>query len=585
MEILRFSEGAALKNINVTNNKNEHVSLEKILLINFPFWSPLIPAQGIANLKSFLQQYGYSVRTVDAASEKMFMEHYDDYFEALKGIVPPDHRGNFNNIGHEVLRHHMMAHTNYDDETRYRELVKILVYNTYYSHADEDQVSRLNEIIADLFADLEHYMLDLLSGVKPDVLGLTAHSGNLAMAKFALELTRNRYPHIKTVMGGSIFFNHLSEGTPDLEAFLERTESYLDKIIMGKGEVLFLKYLRGELPESQRVYTSWSQEKEEPGLYTIDIPDLTDFDLQKYFYLAATSSYSCPFECSFCNSLNYFGKYRERDPKQTVKEMKRLQERHGHKLFFMTDSLLNTTITGLSKELIANDLTAYMDAYFRVDKPSADIENTLLWRNGGFYRARIGTESGSQHVLDLMGKHITPEMIKSTICALAQAGIKTTTYWVIGHPGETEEDFQKTLDLIEELKNEIWQAECNPFTYHFTGQMDEEQWADKRMLLYPEDARDMLIIQTWVLDCYPPRQEIYRRVYRFEEHCKKLGIPNPYSADELFKADERWKKLHRNAVPSLMDLANNNFDIDERKKVKQMIAVKSHYQEEGDFDF
>lgn len=572
--------------INKTGNKpSESGNEKKILLINLPFWSPLIPAQGIASLKSFLRQYGYRVRTVDAAADDIFLDIYDDYFEVLKEIVPPLNRGNFYNIGHDVLRNHMMAHINYVDEAEYKELVKDLVHKTYYCNVEELRLTKLEELLDELFSRIAAFCLDLLEEEKPAVLGLSVNSGNLAASIFVFQLTREKYPRIRTVMGGPVFFNHMAPGNPDLEFFLGKTKSYIDKVFIGKGEILFLKYLEGQLPESQRVYTLEDLDEKDPGSYTFDVPDQSDYNLQKYFYLAASTSSSCPHQCSFCNSRTFFGEYRKKKPKQVVKEILKLQERYGHKLFFMTDSLVNPTITGVARELIEADVTAYMDCYLRVDEPSGKIENTMLWRRGGLYRVRIGTESGSQRVLDLIGKNITPAMIRESLYSLAFAGIKTTTYWVIGHPGETEKDFRQTLDLIEKSKNDIWQAECNPFTYYYVGQTHSDNWASQRKLLFPEKARDMLISQTWVLDCEPSREEIYHRVYRFNQHCQLLGIPNPYSANELYQADERWKKLHKNAVPTIFDVAGNKITGHESEKIKQVIALKKQEQEIGDFDF
>lgn len=557
----------------------------KILLAALPFWSPLIPSQGIAALKSFLQRYGYTVKAVDLAVRTEFLEYYKKYFVSIQKFVPVEKRGNFYNIGHDALRHHMSAHIDRTNEEEYIELVKMILYRTYYCQAETTHILELNHILDQLFAAMKEHFLRLLEEEQPYLLGLSVNSGNLPASRFIFELARDFYPRVKTVMGGSVFFNHLAVGHPDLAFFLEKTKSYIDKLIIGKGEILLLKLLRGELPESQRVFTLEDLSEEDLKSHKSDVPDFSDFDLDQYFYLSATGSYSCPFKCSFCNAQTFFGKYKKREASATVEDMKRLSSTYGHRLFFMTDSLLNPVITGIASEIIKAGLYVYMDGYFIVDDQTADVENTLLWRRGGFYRARLGTESGSQRVLDLIGKRITPEKIKAAVSSLAYAGIKTTTYWVIGHPGETEEDFQQTLDIVEELKNDIWQAECNPFTYYFLGQGKENEWAGKRRLLYPESARNMLLSQTWTLDCSPSHEEIYHRVFRFAEHCKKLGIPNPYSADEIYKADERWKTLHKNAVPSVIDLINNSCERDESRKIKKFIAVQDKKTEEGDFDF
>jgi radical SAM superfamily enzyme YgiQ (UPF0313 family) len=243
-------------------------------------------------------------------------------------------------------------------------------------------------------------------------------------------------------------------------------------------------------------------------------------------------------------------------------------------------------MTPLSKEIIKSGVSIYWDGFLRADRHVCDRKNTLLWRRGGFYRAKLGLESGSQRILDLMHKGITVEQSEIALANLAYAGIKTTTFWLFGHPGETEEDFQKTLDFIDKVKDNIYEADCNPFNYYLTGQANSEEWLknNKGVLLYPGWAADMLISQTWIMDSEPSREETFRRVNRFVQHCKKLGIPNPYSLSDVYKADERWKRLHKNAVPSLVDLKNQEAYIDESKNVKELIFAEKKSLENEDFD-
>jgi radical SAM superfamily enzyme YgiQ (UPF0313 family) len=253
----------------------------------------------------------------------------------------------------------------------------------------------------------------------------------------------------------------------------------------------------------------------------------------------------------------------------------------------MCDSLLNPIITELAKVLLEKDVSIYWDGYLRVDKASCDIDNVFQWRRGGFYRARLGVESGSQKILDAMHKEITIEQIKEAIINLSYAGIKTTTYWIIGYPGETEEDFQQTLDLIEELKDEIYEADCNGFIYFLTGQAHSKEWVDqyKSISLYPDKVKNMLMLNTWILDCEPSREETFKRVNRFVQHCKRLGIPNPYSLHDVYLADERWTHLHENAVPPLVQFEMNGPCIDERKKVKNLLRGQNPIQDPGSFCF
>jgi len=541
--------------------------IEKILLTILPYWDPMIPPMGITSLKTFLQKHGYQVKTEDLIVKDECLTFYHNYFSTLKKGIPEEKRGNFNNIGHDVLQCHMMAHQRYTDENDYVALVKELVYKSYYVEIDDTLAQELNRIMSDFYTMLADYFLQLLEREKPDVLGVTAYKCTVPASLFVLKLTREKYPNIKTLMGGGTFNETHAPDSPNFEILLDESKDYLDKIILGQGELLFLKYLRGELPENQRVYTREDIDGRILAFEEQDLPDFSNLDMAKYPCLAATASASCMFDCSFCVTRKVSGHYRSKDPKQVVEEMITMYKKHGHQLFFMTDSLLNPMASDVAQEFIKSGVSLYYDAYFRVDDPSADIRNTLLWRRGGMYRVRLGTESGSPHILEAMEKKITVQQIKASVTALAHAGIKTTTYWVIGHPDESEEDFQQTLDLIEELKDDIFQAECNYFLLHYSKQASEDHWKQNIEYLYTPKVRDMLLFEYYTPGPgMPPSREVtFQRVHRYY-------------------ADERWQRLHKNAVPALMDFKKGRY-IDDTQKIKLVSYVQNQRTGDEDFDF
>lgn len=562
---------------------------KNILLGLLPFWTPLIPPLGISSLKAFLQNEGYRVKTVDFNTEEVFKRHYNQYFNILRESIPGDKWGNFYNLGHDVLQNHMMALLRRKDENEYTRLVNLLVERNYGCGIDESQVRQLNRIIHDFYVCLEERFQRLLEEEKPAVLGLSVFRGTLPASLFAFTLTRQTYPHIKTVMGGPIFSQELDTRSRDFTYFLEAVP-YIDAFIIGEGEKLFLAYLKEALPRSQRIYTLQDIQNDILDLAAAPPPDFLDFDIEYYPHMSAYTSRSCPFQCSFCAETTYWGKFRKKSVSQVVKELEALYRAHRRQLFLMCDSLLNPVITPLARELSRREISLYWDGYLRVDAAACDTVNTLLWRKGGFYRARLGIESGAPHVLELMGKKITPQQIKAAVSSLAYAGIKTTTYWVIGHPGETEADFQQTLDIIEALKDDIYEAECNPFRYFLYGQVNSDQWMQDHtpLPLYPDtsEVRDLLMFQTWILDGEPSREETIDRVNRFVAHCQRIGIPNPYTLEEIKAADERWKKLHPNAVPSLLEFnAGEEHIVSETHRLKEMLPGENKFQEEDDFAF
>ena len=307
---------------------------KKILLILLPYWTPLIPPLGISCLKGFLQQYGFEVTTVDANVDIQFTQFYDRYFAALRAAVPQEKRGNFFNIGIDVLQNHMAAFHYHQDEKEYLELVKTLIYKTFFQKVADSRIHTLNQIIAEFYQELEHYLNRLLERESPALLGISVYKGTFAPSLFAFQLAKKKYPGIMTVMGGGIFSDQLAPGSPNYEFFLGKTP-FIDKIIVGEGELLFLKLLKGELPPLQRVFTQETLNEQTMDIAAAVVPDFSDFELAYYSSLAAYTSRSCPYQCGFCAETVNWGRYRQKSPGQVLRELTQLFETYGSQLFLM----------------------------------------------------------------------------------------------------------------------------------------------------------------------------------------------------------------------------------------------------------
>ena len=530
--------------------------MKRILLGLLPFWDPHIPPLGIACLKSFLRKKGFSVRGVDSNLEVKFREPRDLYFTLLRKHIPNERAGNLLNLGNQVLRNHMMAHLNKTDQRFFFELLDILIYNAFFVHLDVPILRELDSIIDEFYSRLETYVLALLKEENPAVWGLSVYGDTLPASVFAFRLAKKHFPDVKTVMGGGIFADQLAPGSFNLEYFVHREGKYIDKIFVGEGELLMAKYLLGELSYGKKVVGLHDIGNITMEVDNAEIPDFSDFDLRSYPYLAHYGARSCPFRCTFCSETISWGSYRKKTVSRSVQEIVQLFRRYSRRVFLMTDSTLNPIVSELAQEFIDAGDAIYWDGFLRVDSHAGDVDNTTLWRKGGFYRARLGLESGSQRVLDLMNKNITLDQSEAALASLAFAGIKTDTFWLFGHPGEMEEDFLRTLDFVEANKDNIYEANCNTFNYYLTGQVNSDEWMKngKIKMLYPEWTTEMLVSQTWVLDRPPALEESYNRLNRFVQHCEKLGIPNPHISNDVNQADKRWRDLHPNAVPPLSEL-------------------------------
>ena len=527
---------------------------EAILLLMLPFWPPLNPPLGIASIASYLKRREFSVKIVDANTDLRFLEVLERYLEGLRECVPATKQGNFVNSAHRVLRDHSLAYMMKKELKRYDELVRHILKAYFFTEVPGGGIEGLNKTLHIYFERLSEYVAELLRRDSFQYVGASVLGGTLPGSMWALRMCKELLPETTTIMGGGIFCDQLAIGSRNLETLL-REAPYVDHIIVGEGERHFLDLLRGEIARNGRVITANERGGKFLDLAQTTIPDYGDLNLEAYPLLAHHASRSCPFQCLFCSETLQWGPYRKKPMKQVVEECEQMMERYAARIFLFCDSLMNPFINALADQIRGRGDRMYWDGYLRADKQLCTLENVAHWRRAGLYRVRIGAESGSDRMLEAMGKRISTDDIEMTLRTLAEAGIKTTTYWVVGYPGESEEDFSKTLELLEELRVFIYEAECNVFWYTEKGQINSEEWASRNGIrpVYPPEMEDMLVIQSYFVDTSPSREEAYGRMQRFVDHCQVLGIPNPYSLGEIYFADKRWQELHKSSVPSLCD--------------------------------
>lgn len=211
----------------------------------------------------------------------------------------------------------------------------------------------------------------------------------------------------------------------------------------------------------------------ETGKTIIDIVDDTkeiDETLdahRKYWYKAYVDTvYGCDNYCTYCIVPYTRGRERSREPKIILDEVKRLAETgvkeitllgqnvnsYGKSLaidYSFPDLLKNINeIDGLERIRFMTshpkDFTdELIDAYVNLDKLSPHIH--------------LPVQSGSNRVLKLMNRKYSREEYLEKIKKIKNLipNLAITTDFIVGFPGESEEDFQDTLDLVKEVEYDL----------------------------------------------------------------------------------------------------------------------------------
>lgn len=169
-----------------------------------------------------------------------------------------------------------------------------------------------------------------------------------------------------------------------------------------------------------------------------------------YPMVTITSSRGCPFNCIFCvYPQTMMGhRLRLRSVKNVVDEMEFISKNfQGVKaVFFEDDTLtaLKKRCIEISKEILKRNLVISWTANARAD---LDYETMKSIKAAGCRCLCVGFESGSQKLLDNIKKKITPEKMMQFMENAKKAGILIHGCFIVGHPGETKETMQQTLEL------------------------------------------------------------------------------------------------------------------------------------------
>jgi radical SAM superfamily enzyme YgiQ (UPF0313 family) len=536
-----------LANISMTTGTDSAMSSTqqsrdgKVLLIKPPFFTPSNPPLGISIIKAYLQNAGFTVQCVDHNVDQDLWTTHHAYFRALQRGSGESFSDGYSKFWW-VMNAHLLAYANGAPS---RECVRVIqaISPHYAINLDPRAIPELIDIIERFYRKLEG-LVDSFDLSEYQCVGVSTYTTSLGPSLYTLRKIKNRYPKIKTVMGGGVFADDLASGSDNLTVLLDKYP-FVDHIILGEGEMLLLHLLTGDLA-GKRLLSIEDLNGATLDMKVLPAPDYSDFDMDNYYHLSIEGARSCPFQCTFCSETIQWGKYRMKPIDRFANQVVELARKHSNKSYLFGDSLMNPYLNRFAEALINTGANVQYDGYLRADQPVADRAKTQMWARSGLYRARLGVESAAPNVLKLMNKMTNPKTISEAVRSLAAAGVRTTTYWVVGFPGETDDDFEETLEFIRAHSSDIYELEGHPYWYYPYGQVGSRLF--KSISLYPEEMTELLKFRIWDIPEVQPSREIrYSRLHRMAEVAFKLGLPNIYTLKERYEAEKRWHSLHPNA--------------------------------------
>ena len=175
--------------------------------------------------------------------------------------------------------------------------------------------------------------------------------------------------------------------------------------------------------------------------------------------------YGCDKFCSYCIVPYTRGKQRSRLPKDILKEINTLKEK-GYKEV----TLLGQNVNAYGKDLDINYTMSNLledVAKTKIDRIrfvtshpwdfTSDMIDIIAKYDNIMPYIHLPIQSGSDDILKKMNRKYTIEEYKKLFYELKSKikNVSITTDIIVGFPNETEEDFQRTLDIYNELKYDL----------------------------------------------------------------------------------------------------------------------------------
>lgn len=173
-------------------------------------------------------------------------------------------------------------------------------------------------------------------------------------------------------------------------------------------------------------------------------------------YLPLLTSRGCPYPCGFCvvpatNSQ----KWRPRSARNVVDEIESLAKKLGVAEFHIEDldpTISDERIRAICAEIIQRglDITWKIAAGTKVET-LRDEDTIDLMAKAGCRYISISPETGSPRLLKLMRKPFNLEHAVRIVKRMSHNKIRSQACFVLGYPGETQEDLRLTWNLVRDL--------------------------------------------------------------------------------------------------------------------------------------
>src|SRR5215472_594639 len=313
-------------------------------------------------------------------------------------------------------------------------------------------------------------LFGVLQTEHPSVLGIYA---NLMTRKKVVEIARvAKHAGWKIVVGG-----------PEPGAYINEYLSVgADVVVIGEGELTMEELLpaleHGNDSSLERVPGIAFKDRQGQVRLTMPRPQIADLDAQPWpareaidisryvetwrkahglGSLSFITARGCPYKCQWCSHQVFGLTHRRRDPCKVVDEVEWLYTRYQPDMFWIADDVFTIHHGWLRKyaaEMRRRGLRIPFECISRADRLNNEVADLLA--ELGCFRLWIGSESGSQRVLDRMERGVSVEQVHAGVALCKERSIQTGMFLMWGYENEDLADIEATIAHVKRTDPDVF---------------------------------------------------------------------------------------------------------------------------------
>ncbi len=165
----------------------------------------------------------------------------------------------------------------------------------------------------------------------------------------------------------------------------------------------------------------------------------------------------CPYKCRWCSHQVFGQTHRRRSPLGVVDEVEWLIKRYSPDMMWVADDVFTVNhgwIRTYAAEMRRRGIRVPFECISRADRLNEEVLDLLA--ELGCFRIWIGSESGSQRLLDAMERGVKVEQVQYAVEQARARGIQSGMFLMWGYEGEELQDIEATIAHVKRTDPDVF---------------------------------------------------------------------------------------------------------------------------------